>query len=63
MADQVSEITPPARLAGLHETRKSLVSHYMPLGVMATFYDFSSIDYVKYPEGGYRIDRIKPTQA
>jgi ectoine hydroxylase-related dioxygenase (phytanoyl-CoA dioxygenase family) len=40
-------------------TRKSLVSHYMPFGVMATFYDFSALNYITYPEGGYHIDRIK----
>lgn len=39
-------------------TRKSLVCHYMPLGVMATFYDFSKVNYVPYPKGGWRLDRI-----
>ncbi|HYC35175.1 MAG TPA: phytanoyl-CoA dioxygenase family protein [Usitatibacter sp.] len=39
-------------------TRKSLVSHYMPLGVMATFYDFSTVSYVPYANGGWRLDRI-----
>lgn len=39
-------------------TRKSLVCHYMPLGVMATFYDFSKVDYVPYGNGGWRLDRI-----
>lgn len=41
-------------------TRKSLVFHYMPLGVMPTFYDFSNESYVKYPGGGYRLDPLKP---
>jgi phytanoyl-CoA hydroxylase len=41
-------------------TRKSLVCHYMPLGVMPTFYDFSNVSYVAYPRGGWHLDRIKP---
>jgi phytanoyl-CoA hydroxylase len=40
-------------------TRKSLVSHFMPLGVMPTFYDFSNVNYVQYPNGGWHLDRIK----
>lgn len=39
-------------------TRKSLVCHYMPLGVMPTFYDFSRVNNVPYPGGGWRLDRI-----
>jgi ectoine hydroxylase-related dioxygenase (phytanoyl-CoA dioxygenase family) len=42
-------------------TRKSLVSHYMPLGVMPTFYDFSKVNNVPYPGGGWRLDRIDTT--
>ena len=41
-------------------TRKSLVCHYMPLGVMPTFYDYSGVDYVEYPEGGWHLNRIAP---
>jgi ectoine hydroxylase-related dioxygenase (phytanoyl-CoA dioxygenase family) len=39
-------------------TRQSLVCHYMPLGVMPTFYDFSKVNYVPYSGGGWRLDRI-----
>ena len=41
-------------------TRKSLVCHYTPLGAMPTFYDFSAVKPVPYPNGGYGLDRIKP---
>jgi hypothetical protein len=38
-------------------TRKSLVAHFMPLGVMATFYDFSKVTVMPYPEiSAYRLD-------
>jgi ectoine hydroxylase-related dioxygenase (phytanoyl-CoA dioxygenase family) len=49
-----------AKIANPRLTRKSLVCHYMPLGAMATFYDFSKVSYVAYPEGGYCLDRIQP---
>jgi ectoine hydroxylase-related dioxygenase (phytanoyl-CoA dioxygenase family) len=39
-------------------TRKSLVAHFMPLGVMPTYVDFSKINAVPYPTGGYCTDRI-----
>jgi phytanoyl-CoA hydroxylase len=39
-------------------TRQSLVFHYMPHGVMPTFYDFSKVHYLAYPNGGYFLDRI-----
>ncbi len=41
-------------------TRKSLVCHYMPLGAMPTFYDFSGVNCLEYPGGGWHLDRIKP---
>ncbi|MDC8446372.1 MAG: phytanoyl-CoA dioxygenase family protein [Nitrosomonas sp.] len=41
-------------------TRKSLVCHFMPLGAMPTFYDFSKVNYVPYPNGTYSLDRITP---
>ncbi len=41
-------------------TRKSLVFHHMPYGVMPTFYDFSNVHYLEYPNGAYYLDRIKP---
>ncbi len=44
-------------------TRKSLAfCHYMPLGVMPTFYDFSGMEYFRYPEGGWHLNRIAPDQ-
>lgn len=49
-----------AKIADRGLTRKSLVCHYMPLGAMPTFYDFSKVDYLQYPEGGWYLDRIKP---
>lgn len=44
-------------------TRKSLVAHYMPLGAMATFYDFSKVNYVPYAGGGWRLDRLDPARG
>ena len=41
-------------------TRKSLVCHFMPLGAMPTFYDFSKVNYVPYPNGTYALDRNTP---
>jgi ectoine hydroxylase-related dioxygenase (phytanoyl-CoA dioxygenase family) len=38
-------------------TRKSLVAHFMPLGVMATFYDFTNVTAVPYRGlSAYRLD-------
>jgi phytanoyl-CoA hydroxylase len=37
-------------------TRKSLVTHFMPLGVMPTFYDFSKATECAYPTGGNCLD-------
>ena len=42
-------------------TRKSLVCHYMPHGVKPTFYDASAVNYVPYANGGWGLDKIKPT--
>jgi ectoine hydroxylase-related dioxygenase (phytanoyl-CoA dioxygenase family) len=39
-------------------TRLSLVAHFMPLGVMPTFFDSSGVNAVPYPSGGYCIDAI-----
>ena len=49
-----------AKIVNQAATRLSLVCHYMPLGVMPTFYDFSKVNYLKYPGAGYYLDRIKP---
>lgn len=43
-------------------TRKSLVAHFMPLGVMPTFYDFSDVHAVPYPNGGYCLDNVDPSR-
>jgi hypothetical protein len=37
-------------------TRKSLVAHFMPLGVMPTFMDFSGVSEFAYPTGGNCLD-------
>jgi hypothetical protein len=37
-------------------SRKSLIAHLMPLGVMPTFFDFSQAGVISYPGGGYTID-------
>jgi hypothetical protein len=42
-------------------TRKSLVTHFMPLGVLPTFYDSSNVTPLPYPEGGYCLDRLVAT--
>jgi phytanoyl-CoA hydroxylase len=39
-------------------TRKSLVAHYMPLGVMPTFQDFSDVSEFTYPGGGNCTDAL-----
>lgn len=49
-----------AKIADPRLTRKSLVCHYTPLGAMPTFYDFSKVNCLEYPEGGWYLDRIKP---
>jgi len=49
-----------AKIADPGLTRKSLICHFMPLGAMPTFYDFSKVGYLQYPEGGWYLDRIRP---
>ena len=39
-------------------TRKSLVAHFMPLGVMPTFFNCSDVNAIPYPTGGYCTDRL-----
>jgi phytanoyl-CoA hydroxylase len=39
-------------------TRKSLVAHFMPLGVMPTFFNCAEVNAVPYPTGGYCTDRL-----
>lgn len=39
-------------------TRLSLVAHFMPLGVMPTFIDFSDVSALPYIGGGYYIDAL-----
>jgi phytanoyl-CoA hydroxylase len=38
------------------QTRKSLVSHIMPFGVMPTFFDSSEVSAIRYARGGYHLD-------
>ena len=40
-------------------TRKSFIAHFMPLGVMPTFYDFSGVNALPYPSGGYCLDDFR----
>ena len=47
-----------AKIEDSASTRKSLVTHFMPLGVMPTFYDSSQVSAVPYPNGGYCLDRL-----
>ncbi len=39
-------------------TRKSLVAHFMPLGVMPTFFNCAKVKALPYPQGGYCTDRL-----
>ena len=39
-------------------TRKSLVAHFMPLGVMPTFFNCAEVHAMPYPTGGYCTDRM-----
>jgi phytanoyl-CoA hydroxylase len=39
-------------------TRKSLVAHFMPLGVMPTFFNCAEVRAIPYPGGGYCTDRL-----
>jgi phytanoyl-CoA hydroxylase len=47
-----------AKIEDTERTRKSLVAHFMPLGVMPTFYDFSRVSAFPYAAGGYCLDNI-----
>ena len=47
-----------APIEDVRRTRKSFVAHFMPLGVMPTFFDFSDVNAVPYPGGGYCTDRL-----
>jgi ectoine hydroxylase-related dioxygenase (phytanoyl-CoA dioxygenase family) len=47
-----------AKIEDPSSTRKSLVTHYMPLGVMPTFYDSSGESALPYPNGGYCLDHL-----
>jgi ectoine hydroxylase-related dioxygenase (phytanoyl-CoA dioxygenase family) len=47
-----------AKIENPSSTRKSLVTHFMPLGVMPTFYDSSEVTALPYPGGGYCLDRL-----
>lgn len=47
-----------APIRNVQRTRKSLVAHFMPLGVMPTFFDCSEVNSVPYPSGGYCTDRL-----
>jgi len=47
-----------AKIEDPSSTRKSLVTHFMPLGVMPTFYDSSNVTALPYPNGGYCLDRL-----
>ena len=39
-------------------TRKSLIAHLMPLGVMPTFFNFSRLSAVPYAGGGYTLNAL-----
>jgi phytanoyl-CoA hydroxylase len=43
-----------------HRTRKSMVAHFMPLGVMPTFYNASRMAAFSYEEGGHCITGTAP---
>jgi len=51
-----------APIEDMERTRKSFIAHFMPLGVMPTFYDFSGVNAVPYPSGGYALDDYKVTK-
>ena len=44
-------------------SRKSLIAHFMPQGVMPTFYDHSDVDTVAYGNGAYCLNRYKPAEV
>jgi phytanoyl-CoA hydroxylase len=45
-----------AKIEDPNSTRQSLVAHFMPLGVMPSFYDYSQVSAVRYGNGGYCLD-------
>jgi Phytanoyl-CoA dioxygenase (PhyH) len=45
-----------AAIENKDSTRRSLVAHFMPLGVMPTWYDFSQVKAWSYPNGGCCLD-------
>lgn len=45
-----------APIGDWHLTRMSLVAHFMPLGVMPTFFDFAGVNAFPYVGGGYCLD-------
>ena len=47
-----------APIRDLTRTRKSLVAHFMPLGVMPTFFNCAEVNAIPYPTGGYCTDRL-----
>ena len=47
-----------AKIEDPSSTRMSLVTHFMPLGVMPTFYDSSDVSALPYPNGGYCLDGL-----
>lgn len=47
-----------APIQDLTRTRESLAAHFMPLGVMPTFINFSEVNAVPFPTGGYCTDRL-----
>jgi ectoine hydroxylase-related dioxygenase (phytanoyl-CoA dioxygenase family)/predicted O-methyltransferase YrrM len=47
-----------APIQDMRRTRKSLVAHYMPLGVMPTFFNCAEVNAIPYPTGGYCTDRL-----
>jgi phytanoyl-CoA hydroxylase len=50
-----------AKIEDPKQTRNSLVTHFMPLGVFPTFYDSSMVKALPYPGGGYCLDRLLST--
>ncbi len=51
-----------APIEDMERTRKSFIAHFMPLGVMPTFYDFSDVNAIPYPNGGYVLDDYRVTE-
>jgi phytanoyl-CoA hydroxylase len=51
-----------APIEDMQRTRKSFIAHFMPLGVMPTFYDFSGVSAIPFSSGGYILDDYKITE-